>query len=107
MEPDLASRFRALVLPELGYLRRIGMALTGNASACDDLVQESVLRGLRYFGSYSNQVDPGLGSNTTIMNAFLKGRAAISAKDLDTKTAQASVIQKCIKRRRAINGSSA
>ncbi|HXO77826.1 MAG TPA: DUF4856 domain-containing protein [Puia sp.] len=48
--------------------------------------------GLRYFGSYSNQVDPGLGSNATIMNAFLKGRAAISAKDLSTKTAQANIL---------------
>jgi hypothetical protein len=48
--------------------------------------------GLRYFGSYSNQVDAGLGSNATIMNAFLKGRAAISAKDGNTKTDQANII---------------
>ncbi len=48
--------------------------------------------GLRYAASYSNQVDAGLGSNATIMNAFLKGRAAISAKDLTTKTAQAAIL---------------
>jgi len=48
--------------------------------------------GLRYAASYSNQVDAGLGSNATIMNAFLKGRAAISAKDLSTKTAQANIL---------------
>jgi hypothetical protein len=48
--------------------------------------------GLRYFGSYSNQVDAGLGSNATIMNAFLKGRAAISAGDLNTRTAQANIL---------------
>jgi hypothetical protein len=47
---------------------------------------------LRYFGSYSNQVDAGLGSNAGIMNAFLKGRAAITAKDLTTKTAQAAIL---------------
>lgn len=48
--------------------------------------------GLKYFGSYSNQVDAGLHSNSTIMNAFLKGRAAISNKDLATKSAQATVL---------------
>ena len=48
--------------------------------------------GLRYFGSYSNQVNAGLGSNTTLMNAFLKGRAAISAKDLATAQQQAAII---------------
>ncbi len=52
MERNPAAQFRALILPELAYLRRIGMALTGNRHACDDLVQESVLRGLRYFESY-------------------------------------------------------
>jgi hypothetical protein len=48
--------------------------------------------GLKYFGSYSNQVDAGLHSNTSIMNAFLKGRAAISAKDMATKNAQAAIL---------------
>jgi hypothetical protein len=48
--------------------------------------------GLRYLASYSNQVDAGLGSNATIMNAFLKGRAAISAKDLTTMQQQAAVV---------------
>ncbi len=45
--------------------------------------------GLRYFGSYSNQVNAGLQSNSTIMNAFLKGRAAIPNNDLTTMKAQA------------------
>jgi hypothetical protein len=48
--------------------------------------------GLRYFGSYSNQVNAGLGSNTTIMNAFLKGRAAIANNDLTTMKAQAALL---------------
>ena len=48
--------------------------------------------GLKYFGSYSNQVDAGLHSNATLMNAFLKGRAAISNKDLVTKQAQVAII---------------
>jgi RNA polymerase sigma-70 factor, ECF subfamily len=51
-DDDRAARFRALVLPELGYLHRLGIALTGNRQASEDLVQESVLRALRYFNSY-------------------------------------------------------
>lgn len=49
---DHTVQFQALLLPELGYLRRVGLALTGSQPAADDLVQESVLRALRYFGSY-------------------------------------------------------
>lgn len=48
--------------------------------------------GLRYFGSYSNQVNAGLQSNSTIMNAFLKGRASIPNNDLLTMKAQASLL---------------
>jgi hypothetical protein len=47
---------------------------------------------LRYFGSYSNQVDAGLHSNSSIMNAFLKGRAAISNNDLATMKVQAGIL---------------
>ncbi|MBS1662746.1 MAG: DUF4856 domain-containing protein [Bacteroidetes bacterium] len=50
------------------------------------------ITGLRYFSSYSNQVDAGLGSNKTIMDAFLKGRAAISAKDTKTRDAQSTIL---------------
>jgi hypothetical protein len=48
--------------------------------------------GIKYLASYSSQVDAGLHSNATIMNAYLKGRAAISNKDLGTKQAQANII---------------
>jgi hypothetical protein len=48
--------------------------------------------GSRYLGSYANQVDAGLGCNAVLMNAFLKGRAAISAGDMTTKTQQAAII---------------
>ncbi|HWG05160.1 MAG TPA: sigma-70 family RNA polymerase sigma factor [Beijerinckiaceae bacterium] len=49
---DQATRFRAMVLPLLAYLNRLGVALTGNRQAAEDLVQESVLRGLRYFDTF-------------------------------------------------------
>jgi hypothetical protein len=48
--------------------------------------------GLKYFGSYCNQVNAGMNSNTIIMNAFLTGRAAISGKDMATKDAQATLL---------------
>lgn len=47
---------------------------------------------VKYWGSYSNQVDGGLGCNKVMMDAFLKGRAAISNKDITTKNAQAAII---------------
>lgn len=37
--------------------------------------------GLKYWGTYCNSVSSAIGSNSLIMNAFLKGRAAISNKD--------------------------
>ncbi len=37
--------------------------------------------GLKNWGNYCNSVNVAIGSNTMIMNAFLKGRAAISNKD--------------------------
>lgn len=37
--------------------------------------------GLKNWGSYCNSVNVAIGSNSVIMNAFLKGRAAISNKD--------------------------
>jgi hypothetical protein len=48
--------------------------------------------GAKLWGSYSTQVDSGFKANKTLMNAFLKGRAAISAKDKPTITAQATII---------------
>ena len=56
----------------------------------------TVTTGLKYLASYSNQVEAGLGSNEKIMNAFLKGRAAISAKDMNTKQAQATINMKTL-----------
>lgn len=48
--------------------------------------------GVKLWGSYSTQVDSGFKANKILMDAFLKGRAAISAKDNATITAQATII---------------
>ncbi len=48
--------------------------------------------GLKYWGSYCNSVNVAIGSNATIMNAFLKGRAAISNKDDAGRDAAATIV---------------
>ncbi|MDB5115552.1 MAG: hypothetical protein JWQ79_1044 [Mucilaginibacter sp.] len=48
--------------------------------------------GAKFWGSYTTQVDSGYKANKALMSAFLKGRAAISAKDMPTVTAQAAII---------------
>lgn len=51
------------------------------------------LNNLKYWGSYSNQVNGAIGSNAAMMNAFLKLRAAISNKDYTTRDEQIIVIR--------------
>lgn len=46
------------------------------------------LTGLRYWGRYTNSRNSALGLNSTMMNAFLAGRAAISNKDLAERDVQ-------------------
>jgi hypothetical protein len=48
--------------------------------------------GLSHWGSYCNSVNPAIGSNATIMNAWLKGRAAISNKDYAGRDAARDIV---------------
>jgi len=58
--------------------------------------------GVKYWGSYTSQIDSGIAkpvvnltginANPTLMNAFLKGRAALAHNDLNTAKAQAAII---------------
>ncbi len=50
--------------------------------------------GLKNWGSYCNSVDVATGSNAIIMNAFLKGRAAISNKDNAVRDAARDIVVK-------------
>ncbi len=45
-----------------------------------------------YIGNYSTQVDAGIQSSQALLNAFLKGRAAISNGDGITRDAQVAII---------------
>jgi hypothetical protein len=58
--------------------------------------------GVKYWGSYTSQIDSGIAkpvvnltginANTTLLNAFLKGRAALANNDSTTAVAQANII---------------
>jgi hypothetical protein len=58
--------------------------------------------GVKYWGSYTSQIDSGItkpvvnltgiNANPTLLNAFLKGRAALANNDLATAKAQAAII---------------
>lgn len=48
--------------------------------------------GLKNWGSYCNSVNTAIGSNTLIMNAWLKGRAAITNKDAAGRDAAAQTV---------------
>jgi len=49
--------------------------------------------GIKYWGSYRNQRNAVLNCNTVLMNAFLKGRAAISNKDYTARDAARTTIR--------------
>lgn len=49
--------------------------------------------GLLFWGKYTDGRDELMGSNEIIMNAFIKGRAAISNKDLETRDEQIEIIR--------------
>ncbi len=51
------------------------------------------LVGIRYWGKYCNERDALMGTNATMMNAFLTGRAAISNNDHARKDAQVTIIR--------------
>ncbi|HLG03086.1 MAG TPA: DUF4856 domain-containing protein [Bacteroidia bacterium] len=48
---------------------------------------------VRYWGKYCNERNTLMGTNATMMNAFLAGRAAISNNDHSVKDAQVTVIR--------------
>ncbi|MCE3227460.1 MAG: hypothetical protein K0S32_2011 [Bacteroidetes bacterium] len=48
--------------------------------------------GLKNWGSYCNNVNNAIQSNTTIMTAFLKGRAAVSAKNDTERDAARTIV---------------
>ena len=54
--------------------------------------------GVLLWGSYTTQIDSGYHANAILMAAYLKGRAAISHKDIATAKAQATIIMQTFER---------
>ena len=48
--------------------------------------------GIIFWGEYLDEVGTTLGNKSTVMNAFLKGRAAITNKDYSTRDAQITIV---------------
>jgi hypothetical protein len=54
--------------------------------------------GLQHVGKYANDRNLLLGNSTAVMNAFLKGRAAINNKDNATVTEQIAIVRENVER---------
>ncbi len=86
-DPDIAERFSAEALPHVDRLYRVARRLLRNADEAADLVQETLLRALRTFGSFR----PGTNSRAwlfTILysiatNRYHRRRRRPSAVSLD------------------------
>jgi RNA polymerase sigma factor (sigma-70 family) len=81
---DDAKRFRMLVVPELPYLHRLARALVSDRQAAEDLVQDGVVRGLQYFGSYRG--DSFRAWMATIMRNLNHERPRTLAAAMDEET---------------------
>ncbi len=51
------------------------------------------IAGIRFWGRYTNDRNLALSTYTNLCNAYIKGRAAISAKDYPTRDAQVAIIR--------------
>jgi RNA polymerase sigma-70 factor (ECF subfamily) len=55
LEPSELERFEAVVLPHLDAAYGLARYLTRDAADADDVVQDALLRALRYFGSFRGE----------------------------------------------------
>ncbi len=88
-EPVGAPRpeFAAVVRPHLEYLYALGVRLTGNHTAAEDLVQDALLRAFRGFARLRNRERPRLWLTRVLTTAFYdrlrdtRGHEAVSADE--------------------------
>ncbi len=85
MPPSPTPSFDAEALPHLDTLYRVGLRLTGNAAAAEDLVQDTMLKALRAWGSFRPGSNARAWLVTILRNQFISGwrSAQRGAKPVD------------------------
>jgi RNA polymerase sigma-70 factor (ECF subfamily) len=82
-----AGTFEHDALPHLDTLYRVAIRLTGDAAAAEDLVQDTMLRGLRAWGSFRPGSNARAWLVTILRNQFINGwrssKRAPSGIDMD------------------------
>lgn len=84
---DSRRRFEDLTLPHLAALYRFGLKLTGDATAAEDLVQETYLRALRGFASLR---EPGAARSWLfqILNRLVTDRHRVAGREVSLPPAE-------------------
>jgi RNA polymerase sigma-70 factor, ECF subfamily len=66
-----AHTFNIVCLPHMDSMRKAALRLTRNPALADDLVQDSLIRALRYFDSYKSGTSVKAWLNTIVRNTFI------------------------------------
>lgn len=84
---DHRAAFEAAVLPHLGAIHRVALALTGDGDAAADLVQETYLRAFRHWHTFDPAADARRWLATICRNVWRAGRATAGREaSLDEET---------------------
>lgn len=79
--------FETAVMPHLAAIHRVALALTGDADAAADLVQETYLRAFRHWHTFEPNADARRWLATICRNIWRTGRAAAGRESsLDEET---------------------
>jgi len=62
--------FERTILPHLEYLYSVAVRLTGNHTNAEDLVQDAILRAIRYFAGLRNREQPRLWLTRVLITTF-------------------------------------
>lgn len=71
--PELAERFQRDAIPLLGVLYRRAMHMTRQRADAEDLVQETMLRAYRSFGSFEEGTNLNAWLHRVLTNTFITG----------------------------------
>jgi len=99
--PATRRAFEATVLPHTEAMAARALQLTKNAAEADDLVQEALIRALRFFDSYDASQPPRAWLFTIVRNTFVNRWHAMSRRR-DVHTAVRAEVE-CVAAHTAID----